>query len=108
MKVEQTNMSNQQTSLENWVEKYLPLKMQHQIAETVGEVLNDDQKDQFYEISRQMAKVLRREIIHDTGNSSLKKSTLDLITNLRLERNILGLDDPVKIKGEQDSNQLVQ
>jgi hypothetical protein len=68
----------------------MPLKLQHQIAETVGEVLEGDQKDQFYEISRQMAKVLRKEIIHDTGNSSLKRSTLDLITKLRLERKVMG------------------
>jgi hypothetical protein len=53
-------------------------------------VLEGDQKDQFYEISRQMAKVLRKEIIHDTGNSSLKRSTLDLITKLRLERKVMG------------------
>ena len=51
-----------------------------------------------------MAKVLRREIIHDTGNSTLKKSTLDLITNLRLERKILGLDEHVVNKRQYDSN----
>lgn len=33
-----------------------------------------------------MASVLRKEIIRDTGNSTLKKKTLDLITSLRLER----------------------
>lgn len=72
-------------SMENWVEKYLPLKLQHQISETVGEVITLDQRKRFYEISRQMAKVLRQEIIKDKGHSLLKKKCLDLITHLRLE-----------------------
>jgi len=36
-----------------------------------------------------MSKVLRREIMEDKGNSSLKYKCLDLITNLRLESKIL-------------------
>lgn len=31
-----TQLKNQQISLENWVEKYLPLKLHHMIQETVG------------------------------------------------------------------------
>lgn len=57
--------------------------------ETVGEVIEDDKKEIFFDISRQMAKVLRKEIIKDNGKSGLKKKTLDLITNLRLEKKIL-------------------
>ncbi len=36
-----------------------------------------------------MAKVLRQEIIEDQGYSRLKQRALDLITNLRLEADIL-------------------
>lgn len=36
-----------------------------------------------------MARVLRKEIIEDKGDSHLKHKTLDLITNLRLENDIL-------------------
>lgn len=85
----QENLANQQTSLENWVEKYLPLKLQHQIVETVGECIDEDQQDRFMEISRHMAKALRRDIIKDNGKSGLKKKCLDILTNLRLERSIL-------------------
>jgi hypothetical protein len=38
--------------MENWVEKYLPLKLQHMLQETVAEVITPDKKDKFYEISR--------------------------------------------------------
>lgn len=48
-----------------------------------------NKRDKFYEISRQMARVLRKEIIEDKGTSLLKKKCLDLITNLRLETQLL-------------------
>jgi hypothetical protein len=75
--------------MENWVEKYLPLKLQHMIVETVGEVLPEEIKARFYDISKSMSRVLRRDIMEDKGNSNLKYKVLDLITNLRLESNIL-------------------
>lgn len=48
-----------------------------------------DRQQRFYDISKQMARVLRRDIMEDKGSSSLKNRTLDLITNLRLETNLL-------------------
>jgi len=36
-----------------------------------------------------MARVLRKDIIEDKGNSTLKNKVLDLITQLRLENDIL-------------------
>lgn len=36
-----------------------------------------------------MSKVLRREIMEDKGHSHLKQKVLDLITNLRLEKDLL-------------------
>jgi hypothetical protein len=44
MKDTQMSIDNQQMSLENWVEKYLPLKLHHIIVETVGEVLPDEKQ----------------------------------------------------------------
>lgn len=38
------SIDNQQMALENWVEKYLPLKLHHIIVETVGEVLPDEKQ----------------------------------------------------------------
>lgn len=89
-KVKQRNeeISNQQVSLENWIEKYLPLKLQHQITETVEPCVPHEMRERFIEISRGIAANLRKEIVQDTGNSYLKKKTLDLITVLRLERTV--------------------
>ncbi len=36
-----------------------------------------------------MAKVMRREVMEDTGRSHLKDKVLDILTNLRLERDVL-------------------
>lgn len=55
----------------------------------MGEVISEEHYDRFLEISRQMSSVLRKDIIRDNGKSGLKKKTLDLITKLRLERNII-------------------
>ena len=42
--VKNEEIVNQQISLESWIEKYMPLKLQHQITETVGECLGRKQK----------------------------------------------------------------
>ena len=47
-----------------------------------------EMRERFIEISRSIAANLRKEIVQDTGNSYLKKKTLDLITVLRLERTV--------------------
>ena len=36
-----------------------------------------------------MAKVLRKEVMEDTGKSQLKDKVLDILTNLRLEQDLL-------------------
>ncbi len=51
----------------------------------MGDVLPADQQLKFFEISKAMAKALRRDIMDDMGNSLLKSRCLDVITNLRLE-----------------------
>jgi hypothetical protein len=48
-----------------------------------------------------MSRVLRKEIIEDKGSSKLKQKTLDLITNLRLEANLLDEKKKTKKIGQQ-------
>lgn len=48
-----------------------------------------------------MSRVLRKEIIEDKGSSKLKQKTLDLITNLRLEANLLDEKKKTKNIGQQ-------
>ena len=52
-------------SLENWVDKYIPLRVVHMITETVGQVLPDKQRGTFLDIADQIGKGLRLEILHD-------------------------------------------
>ena len=46
-------------------------------------------KAKFLEINLVMSDALRAEIMQDSGHSKLKAKTLDLITRLRLESNVL-------------------
>ena len=78
-------------SLESYVEKYMPLKIQHQMAETVMEVLDKKAKLKFYELNHTMAEALREEIIKDTGHPKLKAKCLDLISKLRVEQAVLNV-----------------
>ena len=70
----------QEHSLESWVEKYLPLKVHHNLTELLEEFMPEDKKDRFKIVARLMAASLRKSIIDDQGFSQLKKKALDLIS----------------------------
>lgn len=65
LKEEGGQLANQQVSLENWVEKYLPLKLHHMTVETVAELLPEDKQQRLFDISKHMQKVLRKDIMDD-------------------------------------------
>jgi hypothetical protein len=92
LKTNIVTVNNQQASIENWVEKYLPLKLHHIIVETVGDVLTPEQQERYFAQSKQMSRVLRKAVLEDQGNSSLKYKVLDVLTNLRLEAQLLNDD----------------
>ncbi len=52
-------------------------------------MISHEHRQKFYDICKVMARALRKDIISDKGNSKLKHTTLDLITALRLEENLL-------------------
>ena len=80
---------NQQISLESFVEKYLPLKLQHQMSETIIDCLEKKAKNRFIELNTIMCEALREDIIKDSGHPKLKAKVLDLISRLRVEQNVL-------------------
>lgn len=82
-------LRNQQTSLESYIEKYMPLKFQHQFSETIIDCLDKKARVRFAEINNVMSDALRQDIMNDTGNTKFKTKCLDLITKLRLEVNVL-------------------
>lgn len=81
----------------NYVEKYFPLKVQHQINETVGECISAKHKIRFSEISTLMSDTLRHEIMSDLGNTKFKNKVLDLIEKVRLEADMLNASKTAKL-----------
>ena len=67
------------------MEKYLPLKMQHQMSETLIDCLDKKAKARFIELNTAMATALRDDIIKDSGHPKLRSKCLDIISKLRVE-----------------------
>lgn len=82
-------LKNQQMSLENWVDKYIPLKIQHRIFETMEAVLDKKQRQKLADINHTLTDILRDEVLRDTGSSKLKQKVLDVITKLRVEAKVV-------------------
>lgn len=57
--------------------------------ELMEDVIDERQLQRFKAIGRTMANTMRKSIMDDQGFSTLKNKVLDLITNLRLEKQIL-------------------
>ena len=76
---------NQQASLESFVDKYMPLKLQHQMNETLLDCFDKKAKIRFIELNTVMTDALRDEVLKDTGHPKLRAKCLDLITKMRLE-----------------------
>lgn len=90
-----------QLALESYVEKYMPLKMQHQMSETIIDCLEKKAKVRFIELNTLMANTLRDEIIRDSGHPKLKAKCLDLISKLRVESAVLNVAKTAKAEPEQ-------
>ena len=82
-------INDKELSLENYIEKYMPLQFQHQLSETLMEVLEKKSRVRFYEVNCLMTDALRDDILKDSGHPELKAKVLDLITKLRCERDVL-------------------
>lgn len=76
-------------SLENWVEKYIPLQVQARIVHTVEKLLPKSKRLKLYEISMSLTEGLRENILVDTGLSRLRKRVLNVITQLRDEAQVM-------------------
>ena len=95
-------LMNQQDALESYVEKYLPLKLQHQMSETLIDCLDKKTRVKFIETNTIMSEALREDIIKDTGHPKLKLKALDLISKLRVESKILNPQKTARATGNID------
>ena len=85
IEIDNGSLLNQQASLESFVDKYMPLKLQHQMNETLLDCFDKKAKIRFIELNTVMTDTLRDEVLKDTGHPKLKAKCLDLITKMRLE-----------------------
>jgi hypothetical protein len=83
------SLLNANNSLENWVEKYVPLQVQARIVQTIEKLLPTRKKLKLYTINMSLTEGLRDEILKDTGTARLRKRVLDVITQLRSEAEII-------------------
>ena len=91
---------NEQASLQNMVEKYLPLRILNMILEATEECFPPKQAKKLHEITAKMSDCLRAGVMDDIGNPTLKQVCLNLITKLRIEDNMLNEQKtgPVEVK----------
>lgn len=76
---------NTQLALQNWVEKYEPLKVQHQITDTLASCLNRKAKQKLGEYDLAVCATMREQILTDYGRPGIKEKVLDLLTKLERE-----------------------
>ena len=83
------NVKNEQNSLENLVEKYMPLRMLNLICEATEESFSAKAAKKLREVVGKIGEELRVTVMKDIGNPVLKQVCLNLITKLRLETAML-------------------
>ena len=64
--------SNEFMRLENFIEKYIPLRMQNQISETLDFILQQKDKNKLREFEEKKFLQLREVIIEDKGMPDLE------------------------------------
>ena len=66
-------------SLENWIDIYMPLRLQHQITETVKECLSRKGKYLLGVVDNLMCQELRERVFKDVGQPNLQERCLEVI-----------------------------
>lgn len=87
IQVKLTEVLDGQRALENWLEKYEPLKVQHLITDTLSACLNRKSKQKLGEYDLRQCEKLRQAILDDFGNPSFKERVLDMIARLERDSN---------------------
>ncbi|CDW79604.1 UNKNOWN [Stylonychia lemnae] len=100
LSTENDENKNANKSLENWVEKYQPLRIQNQISETLKECLNRKGKMKLIDYDYKINEVLRQKILDDHGNPMLKEKVLDLMTRYERESVATSNNNLVQQMGE--------
>lgn len=81
--------ANDFMSLENFVEKYIPLKVQHQIMTSVKPFLSESRQRKFQQLCSDQSGAMRTAVMKDLGVPRLQERCLQLITDMRLELDLM-------------------
>lgn len=73
---------NQIQTIENFVEKYVPIRVQSQISEILGEVLTGKQRELLSEIEKRKFDELHQVLLIDNGFSNLLLQMKNINTDL--------------------------
>lgn len=82
-------LKNKNKALENWMDIYMPLRVQRQITDTVKECLTQKGKYILGLVDKIMCNQFRKRIIQDIGHPELSKKCLAMIDKLKLEAEML-------------------
>lgn len=82
-------MKDKNKALENWMDIYMPLRIQHQITETVKECLSTKGQYLLGVVDNLMCNEYRERVFLDVGNSDLKEKCLDVLKQLKIDAEIL-------------------
>ena len=82
-------LKNEVKSLENWVEKYVPLRLQHQIGQSVYKFLSKKHQRKFQDQIDRRCVELRTEVMKDVGIPRLQQKCLSILSDMRLEEDLL-------------------
>ena len=79
------DLRDSQKSMQNWIEKYEPLKVQHQITDTLAVCINRKARIKLAEYDLGKCAQLREGILTDHGVPSIREKILDLLTQIEKE-----------------------
>jgi len=92
-------MQAKRDRLENWIDIYMPLKLQHQMTETLRVCIYDKKSRHMLGIVDDLIqKHLRERVYQDIGDPQMEKRCLDLIEKLKLEADSLTDEEQKDVK----------
>lgn len=85
--------------LENWVDIYMPLRLQHQITETIKPTLSSKKaKTLLSKVDMLIVNKLKERVVNDMGDPQLIDRVDEVIKRLELDAKLLNYDDKDKLK----------
>ncbi|CDW80865.1 UNKNOWN [Stylonychia lemnae] len=84
---------NQNLGLHNFVEKYLPIRTQQMISETMNAVCDNDTKKKLYDFDKNKYQEFNVTILKDNGKHQLQKEIEKI--NQQVQETVIGIKKPV-------------